>query len=206
MPEASERGDGATPEHESPALPGSGPRNRPVGGPGNGDLTARLWLTLIPIVVILTLDIATKAWVMNTFQMYEQTPVIGDFFRFTYTHNRGAAFGLDIGEHSRIFFLILSLIALCVLGAIYRGTPSSDRLRILAISLVSAGALGNIWDRIRLEAGVVDFLDFGIGTSRFPIFNIADSAVTVGAVLLLISFWLEGRREREMAAAEATPE
>ena len=200
MPEASERGDGATPEHESPALPGS--------GPGNGDLTARLWLTLIPIVVILALDIATKAWVMNTFQMYEQTPVIGDFFRFTYTHNRGAAFGLDIGEHSRIFFLILSLIALGVLGAIYRGTPSSDRLRILAISLVSAGALGNIWDRIRLEAGVVDFLDFGIGTSRFPIFNIADSAVTVGAVLLLISFWLEGRREREMAAAaaEATPE
>ena len=204
MPEASERGDGATPEHESPALPGRGPGS----APGNGDLTARLWLTLIPIVVILALDIATKAWVMNTFQMYEQTPVIGDFFRFTYTHNRGAAFGLDIGEHSRIFFLILSLIALCVLGAIYRGTPSSDRLRILAISLVSAGALGNIWDRIRLEAGVVDFLDFGIGTSRFPIFNIADSAVTVGAVLLLISFWLEGRREREMAAAaaEATPE
>ncbi len=176
--------------------------------PARNDLAARLWLTLVPIVVILTLDIVTKAWVMNTFELYEQTPVIGDFFRFTYTHNRGAAFGLDIGEHSRIFFLILSLVALGILGAIYRGTPSSDRLRVLAIALVSAGALGNIWDRIRLEAGVVDFLDFGIGTSRFPIFNIADSAVTVGAVLLLISFWLEGRREREMAAvsAEATPE
>lgn len=172
------------------------------------DRRARIWLTLVPIIVILALDIVTKAWVMDTFELYERTPVIGDFFRFTYTHNRGAAFGLDIGEHSRIFFLVLSLIALGVLGFIYRGTPSSDRLRILAISLVSAGALGNIWDRIRLEAGVVDFLDFGIGASRFPIFNIADSAVTVGAVLLLISFWLEGRREREVAAAaaEATPE
>ncbi|WP_419161192.1 signal peptidase II [Candidatus Palauibacter sp.] len=166
-------------------------------------LAARLWLTLVPIVVVLTLDIVTKAWVMNTFELYEQTPVIGDFFRFTYTHNRGAAFGIDIGEYSRIFFLILSLIALGVLGVIYRGTPSSDRPRVLAISLVAAGALGNIWDRIRLELGVVDFLDFGIGTHRFPVFNIADSAVTVGAVLLLISFWLESRRDAQRAAQAA---
>lgn len=186
--------DDATPEPESPAVA------------GNGDLAARIWLTLVPIVVILSLDIVTKAWVMNTFELYERTPVIGDFFRFTYTHNPGAAFGINIGEHSRIFFLVLSLIALGVLGALYRGTPSSDRLRVFAISLVSAGALGNIWDRIRLEAGVVDFLDFGIGMHRFPIFNLADSAVTVGAVLLLISFWLEGRHEREMAAAAASAE
>jgi len=175
---------------------------------GNGDLAARLWLTLVPIVVILALDIATKAWVMNTFELYERTPVIGDFFRFTYTHNRGAAFGLDIGEHSRIFFLILSLIALGVLGVIYRGTPSSDRLRILAISLVSAGAPRNIWDRTRLPAGVVDFLDFRIPASPLPIFHLADPAVTLGPVLPLISSRLQGRREREVAAAaaEATPE
>ena len=175
--------------------------------PSDSGLATRLWLTLVPIVVVFTLDVITKAWVMNTFELYEQTPVIGDFFRFTYTHNRGAAFGIDIGEHSRIFFLILSLIALGVLGVIYRGTPSSDRLRVLAISMVAAGALGNIWDRIRLEQGVVDFLDFGIGTHRFPVFNIADSSVTVGAVLLLISFWLEGRREARQAAdaAETDP-
>ncbi|WP_423924553.1 signal peptidase II [Candidatus Palauibacter sp.] len=188
----SERVDGPTPD---PGLPGA---------PGTG-IAVRLWLTLIPIAVVLTLDVMTKAWVMNTFELYEQAPVIGDFFRFTYTHNRGAAFGLDIGEHSRIFFLLLSLIALGVLGFIYRGTPSSDRLRVLAISLVAAGAIGNIWDRIRLEQGVVDFLDFGIGIHRFPVFNIADSGVTVGAVLLLISFWLEGRREaREAAGAVGT--
>ncbi len=170
-------------------------------GPG------KLPLTLIPIAIVLTLDIVTKQWVVNTFDLYEQTPVLGEFFRFTYTHNPGAAFGIDIGEHSRPFFLVLSLIALGVLGAIYRATPAADRLRVFALSLVAGGALGNILDRIRYERGVVDFLDFGIGTSRFPVFNIADSAVTIGATLLLISFWLEGRREAaEREGAEAAPE
>ncbi len=162
----------------------------------------RIVLTVIPILTVLTLDIITKAWVMATFELYERRSVIGDFFRFTYTHNRGAAFGLDIGEHSRIFFLCLSLVALVVLASIYRATPSWDRLRIFALSLVGGGALGNIWDRIRLERGVVDFLDFGLGTHRFPIFNIADSAVTIGATLLLISFWMEGRREIQEATED----
>ena len=168
--------------------------------PEGARIRSRLALTLIPIAILLTLDILTKAWVMNTFELYERTPVLGELFRLTYTHNRGAAFGLDIGEHSRIFFLVLSVIALGVLAAIYRATPAWDRLRILALSLVAGGALGNIWDRIRLEQGVVDFLDFGIGTHRFPVFNIADTAVTIGATLLLISFWLEGRRGADDAA------
>ncbi len=166
-------------------------------------MRTRVALTAIPIAVVVTLDVITKAWVVRTFDLYEQTPVWGEFFRFTYTHNRGAAFGLDIGEHSRIFFLILSLIALGVLIAIYRSTPSWDRLRIFALSLVAGGALGNIWDRIRLERGVIDFLDFGLGTHRFPVFNIADTAVTIGATLLLISFWIEGRQQAP-DAVEAT--
>ncbi len=160
-------------------------------------------ITLTAIGVVLLLDILTKLWVVRTFDLYESTPVLGDFFRFTYTHNRGAAFGIDIGQHSRLFFLGLSLVALGVLGAIYRTTPAWDRLRILALSLVAGGALGNILDRIRFEAGVVDFLDFGIGASRFPVFNVADTAVSIGAMLLLISFWLEGRRDR--AAEDASP-
>lgn len=166
--------------------------------PGSGSpdgLRGRLWLTLIPLGVVLVFDILTKFWVVSSFDLYEQRSVIGDVFRFTYTHNRGAAFGIHIGEHSRVFFLVLSLVALGVLAAIYRATPSSDRLRIFALSLVAGGALGNILDRIRYERGVVDFLDFGLGASRFPVFNIADSAVTVGAALLMISFWLEGRAE-----------
>ncbi|MGH7541433.1 MAG: signal peptidase II, partial [Gemmatimonadota bacterium] len=158
-------------------------------GPG------KLAITSVVIAVVLALDLLTKAWVVGTFELYESVAVLDDFFRLTYTHNRGAAFGIDIGEHSRIFFLALSLVALSVLAAIHRATPVSDRLRVLALSLVAGGAIGNIIDRIRYERGVVDFLDFGIGTSRFPVFNVADAAVTIGAGLLLLSFWLEGRRE-----------
>ncbi|MFQ5528850.1 MAG: signal peptidase II [Gemmatimonadota bacterium] len=146
--------------------------------------------------ITLLLDILTKQWVVNTLVLYEIRPVIGDFFRLTYTHNPGAAFGINIGEHSRLFFLALSLIALVVLALMYRSTSPRDVLRLVAVALVCGGAIGNIIDRLRYDAGVVDFIDIGLGANRFWIFNVADSAVSVGAVLLLISFYLEEKRER----------
>ncbi|MDT8435914.1 MAG: signal peptidase II [Gemmatimonadota bacterium] len=158
------------------------------GGVRKGALLASI---VIPVVA---LDIVTKEWVVRTIGMYERRPVLGDWFRLTYTHNPGAAFGIHVGEHSRIFFLVLALLALVVLGLIYRSTPRRDPLRLAAVALVAGGAVGNILDRIRYRAGVVDFLDVGIGDVRWPTFNVADSAVSVGAVLLLISFWLEERR------------
>lgn len=146
---------------------------------------------------VLVLDLLTKAWVLDNFTLYETVPVLGDFFRFTYTHNPGAAFGIHIGEHSRLFFLGLALVALGILAWLYVVTPLWDRLRLYAVALVTGGALGNIVDRIRFERGVVDFLDVGIGAYRWPVFNVADAAVSVGAVLLLVSFYLEERRERD---------
>lgn len=140
---------------------------------------------------VVVLDVFTKMWAMNSLTFGYPVPVLGDFFRLTYTHNPGAAFGINIGEQSRLFFLVLSLLALVVLGFIYRSTPARDRLRLLAVALVSGGAIGNIIDRIRFETGVVDFLDVGIGAHRWPIFNVADMAVSTGAVLLLISFYFE---------------
>jgi signal peptidase II len=128
--------------------------------------------------------------------LHQSISVFGDVVRLTYTHNPGAAFGINIGEHSRVFFLVLSILALGVLTSIYRATPNADRLRLFAVALVGAGAIGNILDRLRYERGVVDFLDVGIGAHRWWVFNVADSAVTVGAVLLLISYLLEERRER----------
>ncbi|MDH3426800.1 MAG: signal peptidase II, partial [Gemmatimonadota bacterium] len=76
-----------------------------------------------------------------------------------------------------------------------------DVLRLVAVALVCGGAVGNIIDRLRYEAGVVDFIDVGVGTHRFWIFNVADSAVSVGAVLLLLSFYLEEKRERRTRIA-----
>ena len=173
--------------------PGNTSATMDMAPPRSGLGKAGLFVLVIAIVV--PLDMLTKAWITQNIALYRPVPVIGDFFRITYTHNPGAAFGINIGEHSRIFFLLLSLVALVVLGLIYRSTPITDRLRLLAVSLVSGGAIGNIIDRIRYEQGVVDFLDVGIGSTRWPVFNVADMAVSTGAVLLLVSFYLEGRRE-----------
>lgn len=166
--------------------------------------TSKAALALLVLAVVVTLDLATKWWIVNNMSYHETISVFGDFVRLTYTHNPGAAFGINIGEHSRIFFLVLSIVALGVLAAIYRSTPSTDRLRLVAVALVGSGAIGNIIDRLRYERGVVDFLDVGIGIHRWWVFNVADSAVTIGAILLLVSFLLEESRER--SAARQAPE
>ena len=172
------------------ALSEEGPARRGLSKPA---------LALLVLAVVVTLDVATKWWIVNNMSYHETIPVIGDVVRLTYTHNPGAAFGINIGEHSRIFFLVLSIVALGVLAGIYRSTPATDRLRLLAVALVGSGAIGNIIDRLRYERGVVDFLDVGIGSHRWWVFNVADSAVTVGAILLLVSFLLEEGRERSSA-------
>lgn len=170
---------------------GSIPATETSGGVRKGALLA--WV----VGVVVLLDYLTKEWVVRTIPMYERREVLGDWFRLTYTHNPGAAFGIHVGEHSRFFFLGLALVALVVLALIYRATSRRDGLRLFAVALVTAGAIGNVLDRLRYSAGVVDFLDVGIGDSRWPTFNVADSAVSVGAVLLLVSFWLEERRARD---------
>lgn len=143
---------------------------------------------------VLAFDIATKEIVVRTINLYQQIPIIGDYVRLTYIHNPGAAFGIEVGEHSRIVFLVLSALALVALGAMYWFTPASDRLRLAAIALICGGALGNLLDRVRSQAGVVDFLDVGVGTVRWPVFNIADIAVTTGAIILALSLWKEEKR------------
>src|SRR5690606_7003468 len=136
-------------------------------------------------------DQITKYIAQQTLPPYQPVPVIGDVFRLTYIYNPGAAFGLHLGPASRYIFLVLTVLCVVVLLAWFRSTPSSDRLRLIAISLVTAGAVGNFIDRVRSASGVIDFFDFGIGTVRWPVFNIADIGVTIGAILLAISLWRE---------------
>ena len=89
--------------------------------------------------------------------------------------------------------MALTVGALVILGRLYRSTRDGDFLRALAIALVCGGALGNLIDRIRSAAGVVDFIDVGIGDMRWPTFNVADMAVSIGAFLLAIVLWAEDR-------------
>ena len=164
-----------------------------------GESSSKTALAVTVIGIVFLLDVLTKAWIVRNFSLYESTQILGDWIRLTYTHNRGAAFGIHVGEYSRVFFLALSLVALVVLGLIFRATPAEDRVRLTALALVAGGAIGNILNRIQYERGVVDFLDVGIGTNRWPVFNVADMAVSTGAILLLISFYAEGRREDRRA-------
>jgi signal peptidase II len=155
------------------------------------------------IVVVVLLDVVTKAMaVYSLTPAYTPHEIVGDVVRFTLAYNPGAAFGLNLGAASRWIFTALTIVALSVLGALYRATRAGDYLRTLALALVSAGAIGNLIDRIRWDVGVVDFIDVGIGMHRFWTFNVADSAVSVGAVLLGWVLLQQDREAARLAAAD----
>ena len=151
---------------------------------------ARLFWPVLALVA--ALDVVTKALAVR-FLVPQRVPhdVLGEGVRFTLVYNPGAAFGLSVGEASRWLFTGLTLVALVVLGRLYRATRVGDRWRTLALALVCAGAIGNLIDRLRSDLGVVDFLDLGVGDLRWPTFNVADMAVTAGAVLLAWALWQE---------------
>ena len=152
---------------------------------------------------VIVLDQITKAVVLRTMRPYSPVEVLGDFFRLTFIYNTGAAFGLHLGDASRWVFMALAAVAVVVLWLMFRGTPWRDRARLVAIASVTGGAIGNVIDRVRSSRGVVDFLDFGVGEYRWPVFNVADIAVTLGALLLAFSLWREEQKiERELDATE----
>jgi signal peptidase II len=136
--------------------------------------------------------------------------IIGDWLRFTLAYNPGAAFSMSLGAYSRYIFGAFAVIALVVLWRLYKmtgtGARAGDRTRIIALALAWGGAAGNLIDRFRSVHGVVDFIDIGYGNVRFWTFNIADSAVTIGALILAWSLSREDHDQRVQAqhAAAAT--
>lgn len=157
------------------------------------------WGTIVGIVA---LDLVTKFLAEGVLSR-RPVPVIGDYVVLRLVYNQCAAFGLCLGPYSRWIFLALALLALTVLGSMVRHTPDHDRLRLFVLALLVAGAIGNVLDRLRSAQGVVDFIEVGIGNYRWPTFNVADSAITVGAIALAVSLWLEGRARGGGAAKEA---
>ena len=151
---------------------------------------------------LLAVDIVTKAMAVAMLApQHIPHDVIGETVRLTLVYNPGAAFGLHLGPYSRVIFTVLTVIALVMLWRLYRTTPQGDSRRTLALALVCAGAVGNLLDRLRSPRGVVDFIDIGTAAWRWPTFNVADMAVTSGAILLAIVLWQEDR-----AAAQAANE
>ncbi len=148
------------------------------------------------MLMTIALDVVTK---LLAEAMLLRTPisVIGEWFRLRLVYNPGAAFGFHVGPHSRWIFLVVALVAVVVLYRMSRDSPPGDWFRQLALGLVAGGAAGNLIDRVRSPRGVVDFLDVGIGPHRWPTFNVADIAVSCGAVALMIVLWREDHRPSE---------
>jgi len=149
------------------------------------------------LFVVAIVDVITKA-AAERLLLPRGIPheVLGNGLRFTLVYNPGAAFGLNLGPQSRWIFAGLTLVALVILGRLYRTTRAGHVARSVALALVCAGALGNLLDRMRSFFGVVDFIDVGVGDARWPTFNVADMAVSVGAALLAWVLWQEDREAR----------
>lgn len=146
--------------------------------------------------VIMTLDVITKRWALDALAA-QSSELFGGLVPLTLAFNKGAAFGMRIGDDSRWFFIPVTIVALVLLAVLYRQAEERDFLRITSISLVVSGAIGNLYDRVRWDRGVVDFLGpVDLVFWDFPIFNVADMAITCGAILLAISFWIEEQQER----------
>ncbi len=148
-----------------------------------------LWLTFF----IIALDQASKHMISGAFVLYESRPVIDGVFNLTLLHNTGAAFSFlsDAGGWQRWLFTgLASIISVALLVWLYR-LPAERNWLAAALALVLGGAVGNLCDRVRLGY-VVDFLDFYYETWHWPAFNVADAAITIGAIMLIIdTLWLD---------------
>lgn len=149
--------------------------------------TGLRWLWVSALVVVL--DLATKALATANLN-YAQSVEVLPFFNLTLLHNTGAAFSFLAGESGwqRWFFIVLALVISAMLVSWIARTPRAERWLPLALALVLGGALGNVYDRI-VHGYVVDFLHFHWAGYHFPAFNIADSAITIGAVMLVIDLF-----------------
>lgn len=148
---------------------------------------------ILAIIVILV-DQWTKWIVDKKMEVYESIPIIENFFYLTSHRNKGAAWGILQGHMT--FFYIITVVV--IVGIIYymQKHAKDNRLLAISLSLLLGGAIGNFIDRL-VRKEVVDFLDFIIINYDFPIFNVADSALTIGVILILIVTFLDERKAKK---------
>ena len=159
---------------------------------------------LVVSALILALDQWTKLWIEGILAPHERVEVVPGFFDLVHVQNTGIAFGLfpagrELG--GTLVLTALGFLALAIVSVYFRRTSEREPLLLLSLSLVLGGAVGNLVDRILLRA-VTDFLDVYVGTHHWPAFNVADSGVTVGIVLMLVHSFVPslGNRTTEAGA------
>lgn len=150
---------------------------------------------ILIFLVSIALDMGSKKFMAGWLKFGQSKPVIPGFFQFTLVHNKGAAFGVG-STWSVPVFLIFSLVALAVVGMLFYQLKPHEKLSAYGLSMILGGAFGNIVDRIRLGY-VVDFLDVFVGKHHWPVFNIADTVITIGAILLGIEILILEKKRKQ---------
>lgn len=153
--------------------------------------------------LVIFLDQLTKLHIMQTMRLHESIPIVPNLFSLTYIRNPGAAFGLLAGSSNAfrmVFFGLTSIFALVLLCTILFRMPERDWVGRLSVAGILGGAIGNLIDRLRYGE-VIDFLDVYVENYHWPAFNVADSAITVGVIFLIIHFAFE---KKDPAAPEHT--
>jgi signal peptidase II len=150
-------------------------------------LSPKVKLVIALLIVIVLFDQATKVVVDRTLPLHHSIAVIDNLFSLTYIRNTGAAFGFlaHSGEFFRRTFLIgFSLAAIAFILVMLRRLPANEKALIIALGFILSGAVGNLIDRL-LYGEVIDFLDFYWSDYHWPAFNVADSFITIGVLLIL---------------------
>lgn len=149
----------------------------------------KLRVSALLVALMVALDQYTKHLILADWQVGDTVAVIPGFFSLTYVRNRGGAFGLmaDLPEAWRVgFFVAFAVLTVAGLSWMLRETPREDVAQRLALTGVIGGAIGNLYDRVRYGE-VVDFLDVYVRDWHWPAFNVADSFITCGVILLVLA-------------------
>lgn len=157
-------------------------------------MSVRIGVFLSCAAAVLALDQATKALASSHLLLGQPVPILGNLARLTLVHNSGAAFGLFPG--SRLPFILVSALAIAVVLYLFARDAYRSLGNRLLLGCILGGALGNLLDRVRWGR-VVDFIDVGWGALRWPVFNVADSAVTLGVILLAWNIARSGRTDSD---------
>ncbi len=147
-------------------------------------------LTFLICLSVLILDRISKFIVQKTMSEGESIPILPHIFSLSYIKNEGIAFGL-FANHSGAWLAVMSLLTIGIIFILLLRLKTINLWIAIAFGLILGGAIGNLWDRIAL-GGVVDFIDIGYKNYRWPAFNLADSMICVGVLMLLVTINKKG--------------
>jgi len=160
-------------------------------------LKKNIIIFVLGAAAVILLDQITKAAILKNFFIHESRPVIDGFLNLVYVMNPGAAFGFLAGASETfrsLFFIGITILVMMLIVYYIARSRSENALYVISLTLIFGGAVGNLIDRVRFGA-VVDFLDVYIRSAHWPAFNVADSAITVGAVLMIWGMVIQRKKE-----------